>query len=506
MVERDLFIGIDSGTQSVRVIVFNGLGQVVSFGSAKHAPCNMLQNGGVEQDPKDIWQSFCHASRKAMATLPCSIERITACSITSQRSTIIAVDKTGEPIRPAFSWMDQRKNKTITANLPDRLKGIQDGAKGHWMRLNEPHLFHCVFKFLSVSGWLTQKLSGNFHDSEGSVAGLWPFDIEKLAWSTDSQLFEAFGIEPEKLPLIFPPGSLLGKVTLDASEQTGLPAGMPIMAGSGDKMCEMLGAGAIKPNQGYISYGSMAGLEVNIPRPIFAPAGEYWTNPAAIPGKWILEFAVQRGYLMLSWFCKQFDLKQGINDLSLEKIMDLEALATPAGADGLVIAPYWSPTGIAPGARSVVLGLDDRHSRAHIYRAILEGTAYALRQGMNRMVQDTRQSLSEIMLGGGGAGSDLVMQITSDALGLPVWRVQTVDTCSLGTAIIAAVGIGYYGSFGEAVDHMVIRQECFEPDPSRQALYSEIFHRIYEGIYPSLKSVYHNYNEVFEQIIKETVK
>jgi sugar (pentulose or hexulose) kinase len=281
---------------------------------------------------------------------------------------------------------------------------------------------------------------------------------------------------------------------------------MPIMAGSGDKMCEMLGAGAIKPNQGYISYGSMAGLEVNIPRPIFAPAGEYWTNPAAIPGKWILEFAVQRGYLMLSWFCKQFDLKQGINDLSLEKIMDLEALATPAGADGLVIAPYWSPTGIAPGARSVVLGLDDRHSRAHIYRAILEGTAYALRQGMNRMVQDTRQSLSEIMLGGGGAGSDLVMQITSDALGLPVWRVQTVDTCSLGTAIIAAVGIGYYGSFGEAVDHMVIRQECFEPDPSRQALYSEIFHRIYEGIYPSLKSVYHNYNEVFEQIIKETVK
>lgn len=506
MVERDLFIGIDSGTQSVRVIVFNGHGQVVSFGSAKHSSCSRMQNGGVEQNPMDIWQSFCLASRKAMASLPGSFERISACSITSQRSTIIAVDETGKPIRPAFSWMDQRKNKTISSNLPDRLKEIQDGSKAHWMRLNEPHHFLAISKFLSVSGWLTQQLSGNFHDSEGSVAGLWPFDIERLTWSTDSQLIEAYGIGPEKLPLIFPPGALLGKVTLEASDQTGLPAGMPILAGSGDKMCEMLGAGAIKPDQGYISYGSMAGLEVNIPRPVFAPAGEYWTNPAAIPGNWILEFAVQRGYLMLSWFCKQIDLKPGAADLSVEKMMDLEAMATPAGADGLLIAPYWSPTGIAPGARSVVLGLDDRHSRAHIYRAILEGTAYALRQGMNRIVQDTRQSLSEIILGGGGAGSDLVMQITSDVLELPVWRIQTVDTCSLGTAIIAAVGIGYYGSFEEAVDQMVIRKECFEPDSRRQKLYTEIFHKIYEGIYPSLKSVYRNYNEVFERIIKETTK
>ncbi|MEI8133400.1 MAG: FGGY family carbohydrate kinase, partial [Leptolinea sp.] len=303
--EQDLLIGVDSGTQSVRVIVFDIHGHILAFGSAKHAPCTMLQNGGVEQDPKDIWRSFCQACRKTMTILPYSPERISACCITSQRSTMIAVDESGEPLRPAFSWMDTRKNKTTSAGLPHRLKNIQEGAKAHWMKLNEPHLYQVVYKFLSVSGWLTQQLCGTFHDSEGSVAGMWPFDIEKLAWSTNSQLYEANGIAPEKLPDIFPPGELLGKVTLQAAEQTGLPAGLPILAGSGDKMCEMLGSGAIKPEQGYITYGSMAGLEVNIPAPLFAPAGEYWTNPAAIPGKWGLEFAVQRGYLMLSWFCKQ---------------------------------------------------------------------------------------------------------------------------------------------------------------------------------------------------------
>jgi sugar (pentulose or hexulose) kinase len=505
-VEQDLLIGIDSGTQSVRVIVFNTSGQVIAFGSAKHSSCSILQNGGVEQDPEDIWRCFCKACREALANLPFSPDRISACSITSQRSTMIAVDKAGVPLRPAFSWMDQRKNKTISTSLPNNLKEIQEGAKSYWMKLNEPHLYQAIYKVLSVSGWLTQKLCGNFHDSEGNVAGIWPFDIKRLAWSTDMQLYEAFGIPPEKLPYIFPPGSLLGKVTLDAEEQTGLPVGLPILAGSGDKMCEMLGAGAIKPEQGYITYGSMAGLEVNTPAPLFAPAGEYWTNPAAIPGKWSLEFAVQRGYLMLSWFCRQFDLQGGTNDLSGEKILDQEAMAVPAGSDGLVIAPYWSPTGIAPGARSVVLGLDDRHSRAHLYRAILEGTAYALRQGMNRIVEDTRQPLSEIVSGGGGARSDLVMQITADVLGLPVWRIQTIDTCSLGTAIIAAVGIGIYETYNEAVDHMIKRQDCFKPHPGRQALYSEIFHGIYEGIYPSLKNVYKNYNHVFESTREESPK
>lgn len=501
--ERDLIIGIDSGTQSVRVIVFDLLGRVVSYGAAKHAPCITLQNGGVEQDPADIWQCFCQACRQAMSTLPRPTSRIAACSITSQRSTMIAVDEDGTPLRPAFSWMDQRRNEEVSLQLPERLQEIQGRAKAHWMRLNEPHLYRSVFRFLPVSGWLTQRLCGQFHDCEGSVAGIWPFDIEKLAWSDDPQLYEAYGFPPEKLPLVFPPGALLGRVTRAAAGETGLPEGLPLRAGSGDKMCEMLGAGAIRPDQGYITYGSMAGLEVNILRPIFAPAGEYWTNPAAVPGWWNLEFAVQRGYLMLSWFSRQFNLAGESNGCNGEQLLDQEAAAVPAGSDGLVVAPYWMPTEIARGARSVILGLDDHHSRAHLYRAILEGTAFALRQGMNRMIQDTRQPLAEIIAGGGGARSDLVMQITTDVIGLPLWRVQTVDTCSLGTAILAAVGEGIYETFEGAVEKMVLRREGFVPHPGRQAVYTEIFQKIYEGIYPSMKNVYENFNEVYETVRKE---
>lgn len=501
--EKDLIIGIDSGTQSVRVIIFDLHGNVVSFCSEKHAPCITLQNGGVEQDPADIWQSFCRACRQAIADLPCSPSRIAACSITSQRSTMVVVDREGNPLRPAFSWMDQRKNEIIARNLPRRLQAIQSLAKAHWMRLNEPAVYQAAAYFLPVSGWLTQRLCGNFHDCQGSVAGIWPFDIEKLAWSTDLQLYEAYGIQLEKLPLVFPPGELLGRVKGEAAAETGLPEGLALRAASGDKMCEMLGAGAIRPDQGYITYGSMAGLEVNIPRPFFAPAGEYWTNPAALPGLWNLEFAVQRGYLMLSWFARQFCPAGDLEGFSGEQTLDREALLVPAGSDGLVVAPYWMPTEIARGARSLIIGLDDHHSRAHVYRAVIEGTAYALRQGLERMVQDTRQPLSEIIAGGGGARSDLALQITADIIGLPVWRVQTVDTCSLGAAILAAAGEGLFSSFERAVETMVSRRECFTPDPQRQAFYSEVYQKIFEGIYPSMKNLYERYNDVYQNNRKE---
>ncbi|MBE0600771.1 MAG: FGGY-family carbohydrate kinase [Firmicutes bacterium] len=500
--EQDLIIGIDSGTQSVRVIIFDLKGQTVAYGSAIHAPCTTLQNGGVEQDPTDIWQCFCQACRQAMSALPSSPSRIAACSITSQRSTMLAVDEKGNALRPAFSWMDQRKNEEISASLPERHRMIQSGAKAHWMKINEPAVYDAVHCFLPVSGWLTRRLCGSFYDCEGSVAGIWPFDIEKLAWSEDAQLYEAYGLLSEKLPRVFPPGELLGRITREAAAETGLPEGLALRAGSGDKMCEMLGAGAIQLDQGYITYGSMAGLEVNILKPFFAPAGEYWTNPAAVPGMWNLEFAVQRGYLMLSWFTRQFNLGEDIG-CSGEEFLGREAQALPAGSDGLVVAPYWMPTQIARGARSVIIGLDDHHSRAHLFRAVLEGTAYALRQGMNRMVEDTGHPLTETVAGGGGARSDLVLQITADVIGLPVWRVQTADTCSLGTAILAAVGEGLCGSFADAVDRMVLRRECFEPHPRRQAVYTEIYQKIYEGIYPSMKQVYDRFNEVFEAIRRE---
>jgi sugar (pentulose or hexulose) kinase len=119
------------------------------------------------------------------------------------------------------------------------------------------------------------------------------------------------------------------------------------------------------------------------------------------------------------------------------------------------------------------------------------------------MVQDTHRPLAEIIAGGGGARSDLVMQITADIIGLPVWRIQTVDTCSLGAAILAAVGEGLFASYDQAVNEMVLRRECFTPNPERQAFYSEVYQKIFEGIYPSMKNVYERYNDVYQINRKE---
>ncbi|NPV55291.1 MAG: hypothetical protein HPY76_01260 [Anaerolineae bacterium] len=485
------FLGIDCGTQGTRAIVFDGSGRVISAGAAKHALPVRLPDGGVEQDPADLWQAFCRACRQAISGLPFSSDRIIAACLTSQRSSMLAVDRDGEPLRPLFSWMDQRRVGSLSPHLPPHLQALQASAKACWMKQHEPEKYERVHLFLSVSGWLTWQVCGDFVDCQGSVAGVWPFDIEQLMWSQDALLYQAYATPREKLPRVLPPGAPLGTVTWSAAAQTGLPQGLRVFAGSGDKMCEMLGAGATALDQGYITYGSMAGLEVNVPAPRFAGDGAYWTNPAAVPGLWNLEYALPGGYLMLDWFCRQF------GQAGCEADLDREAQALPPGSDGLVVAPYWAPNTLANGARSVVLGMNEGHSRAHLFRAMLEGTAFALRQGMEHITTDTAQPLAELLVGGGAAGSDLVMQITADVLGLPAARVQTTETCALGAAMLAAVGAGVFENCQDAAAHMAQRQQLFQPAFERARLYDDIYQQVYLKIYPSLREVYGAFGRVF---------
>jgi sugar (pentulose or hexulose) kinase len=309
------------------------------------------------------------------------------------------------------------------------------------------------------------------------------------------------------LPELVPPGGMLGEVTPDAAEATGLPSGLPVIAGAADKACEALGAGCIEPNMGCLGYGTNATLAVASHRyveiiPFIPPF------PGAVPGMYSLDTQIHRGYWMVNWFRKEFGHleEQLASDQGTQPEALLEKLVeqVPLGTLGLILQPYWSPGVKVPGreAKGAVIGFGDVHTRAHVYRAILEGIAYALREGLERTEQRSGVRVTELRVCGGGAQSEAGVQITADIFGLPTARPHTVETSGLGAAIDAAVGLKLHPDFQAAVREMTRVSRVYEPNPSTHKVYDALFHRVYKKMYGRLQPLYEEIRNITDYPVR----
>ena len=258
------------------------------------------------------------------------------------------------------------------------------------------------------------------------------------------------------LPELVPPGGRLGEITPAASAATGIPVGLPLIAAAADKACEVLGRGALEPSIGALSYGTTATLNTTQRRyveaiPLVPP------YPAAVPGAYSLELNVMRGFWMVEWFKREFGDREVARaageGVEPEALFDDLVRSVPPGSMGLTLQPYWSPGVRIPGpeAKGAIIGWGDVHTRAHLYRAILEGLAYALREGAERTEQRTKTRITELRVSGGGSQSPAAIQLTADVFGLPTARPHTFETSGLGAAIAATVGLGIHPSFEAAV-------------------------------------------------------
>jgi sugar (pentulose or hexulose) kinase len=297
------------------------------------------------------------------------------------------------------------------------------------------------------------------------------------------------------LPDLLPPTALLGEVTPQAAECTGVPAGLPVIAAAADKACEVLGAGCLEPHIGCISYGTAATINTTHKRyieviPLIPP------YPSAAPDAYSLEIQIYRGFWMVSWFKEEFaQHEQRLAEqrgVAPETLFDEMVGTVPPGSMGLVLQPYWAPGLVHPGpeAKGVILGFSDAHNRAHFYRAILEGLAYALRDGLERTEKRSGVKVTELRISGGGSQSDAAMQITADVFGLPAARPHLYETSGLGAAIDTAVGLKLYPDFDSAVKAMTRLSKVFEPNPQQRAIYDGLYHRVYKQLYPRLKPLY----------------
>ena len=501
------FLSIDNGTQSVRAMVFDGQGQLIAKSKIEIEPYFSNQKGWAEQNAEYFWNSLCQACLELWPKLSISKELIAAVSVTTQRATIVPMGIDNQPLRPAISWLDQRQvqTKPKLGKLESVIMGIIGAkplvdlmhaeAEANWIQQNEPEIWKQVHKFLLLSGYHNYKLTGNYKDAVASTVGFIPFDYKIQDWADQKDWkWRAMPIRSEMLPEVLPAGSVLGEITEAAAEQTGIPKGLPLIACGSDKACEVLGTGCIDNETGSLSYGSLATLNITSDKYLEA-IPFYPAYPGVIPNTFNIEMMIQRGYWMVSWFKKEFGLQE--EQLAKEKNLQPETLfdellaKVPPGSDGLMLQPYWSPSnGDGPETRGAIIGFNEDHTRAHLYRAMIEGLTYALRESKELLEKRTKKSISRLVVSGGGSQSDEVMQITADIFGMTVFRPHTFETSSLGAAIASAVGIGLYQDFTYAVEKMTHAGDRFDPIDTNKEIYNDLYHKVYKKMYGNLKPSY----------------
>ncbi|MFM8320640.1 MAG: FGGY-family carbohydrate kinase [Chloroflexota bacterium] len=509
----DLILTIDNGTQSVRALLFDLQGTLLAKHRALIPPYASPQPGWSEQEPQAFWDTVCQACQGLLAQIAAqpglSPERIAGLALTTQRGTVINLGRDLQPLRPAITWMDQRRTAGVrpVGGLWGLLFGLsgmsrtaaylQAEAEANWLAAHQPEIWQATEKYVYLSGYLTYRLTGRLVDSTACQVGYMPYDYKKSRYASpwDWKWQALLPVRREMMIDLQPPATILGHLTAEAARETGLPQGLPLVAAASDKACEVIGAGAFEPHIGCLSYGTTATINTTHRRyievvPLIPP------YPAALPGAYSLEAQVYRGYWMVSWFRDEFGQPEQLlaqdQGIEPEALFDQLVGQVPPGSDGLVLQPYWSPGLKLPGpeARGAVIGFNGEHTRAHLYRAILEGLAYALRDGAERIEKRSRVPIRELRVAGGGSQSDAAMQLTADIFGLPAARPHVYEASGLGAAIDAAVGLGLHPGFEQAAAAMTHLGDTFSPDPRAHATYEELYRGVYLKMYDQLRPLY----------------
>lgn len=510
----DLLLSIDNGTQSVRALLFDLRGKLLA---KTRVPIHEYQSsapGIAEQDPVFFWQAVCQACQELWRVPGVNKESLAGVAITTQRSTVINVGKGGQPLRPAIVWLDQRRTPGLKpvgglwglgfllTGMTETVAQLQSEAEANWIRTYQPEIWKQTEKFLFLSGYLTYRMTGRYADSVGSQVGYIPFDYKRLDWALPGDWkWQAVPMDPSLLPDLVPPAGLLGEITPQASAETGIPAGLPLIAAAADKACEVIGAGCLESHIACLSYGTTATINTTHRKyvemiPLIPP------YPAAVPGAYSLELQIYRGYWMVSWFKREFAQNEQL--LALERGVDPEDLfddlvyEVPPGSLGLTLQPFWSPGLKTPGpeAKGAIIGFGDIHTRSHVYRSILEGLAYALREGAEKTSARSHIPVTEIRIAGGGSQSRAAVQLTADIFGLPTTTPHVYEASGLGAAIDLAVGLGLHPDFSTAVAEMTHGGSLFEPNPTFHRIYNELYQRVYKKMYARLKPLYEEIREI----------
>lgn len=443
MTEPHYVVAIDGGSQSTKVLIIDESGTVHASAQRRLRTTESPFPGHVVHPDDDLWGSLAQACREALAGFRGDVTRIVGVGLCAIRFCRALLDEQGRLVEPVLSWMDER------VSLPH----VQD-----------PRVRYVT----TSSGYITHRLTGQRRDSVGNQQGMWPVDSKHWRWSDDPSAYERTGMRREQLFELVHPGELLGTITDDAADATGLPAGLAVYATANDKAVEALGSGLRDERSVLLSLGTYIAA-MTVGRDAEASDDGYWVNFGAEPELYLYESnGIRRGMWTVSWWRDLLD--GGMTDEEL----NAGAEGIDPGSDGLFAVLDWLAPGDAPHRRGALLGFDGSQGRFHIHRAILEGIALTMRQHIDAMEAALGRRFESVIVSGGGSRADLMLRILASVLERPVRRNQLTDAAGMGSAIAAFVGAGMHPSWGDAVSAMVHPADDFEPDPVSVSAYQPV--------------------------------
>ena len=506
MPSSPLILTIDMGTQSARALLCDPRGAIAAVAQKKYDPPYVSrQPGWAEQSTAFYWDAICECCGQLKRENEALWKDVIAVTASTIRDSCVCLDEHMRPLRDVILWLDARE--CGNTKLPPvhtvimRALGMTDTgvlqrrvSACNWLAEHEPELWAKTAKYVLLSAWITYKLCGNLCDAVASTVGHVPFSHKTRSWMTSKDIVRPiFDMRDDQRYDLVEAGTVMGGITAEAAGQTGITAGLPLIATGSDKACETLGLGCLTPDSAALSFGTTATVEITMPN-FVEPFPFIPPYASVMPGYYTPEVEIYRGYWLISWFKREFAaLEQAEAErlgVTTEEVLNRRLCEVPPGCEGLMLHPFFTPGLVMPHARGSFIGLSDRHTRLHFYRAVIEGINFALMEGLENIEKRGKVKAERLFVAGGGSQSPEILQITANMFGLPVRRVHTHEVTGLGSSLAAFVAMGVHKSYAEAVAAMVHPQEPFLPDPAESALYRKLYDEIFTKVFGRLKGFY----------------
>lgn len=481
-------LGIDIGTSSVKSIVIDSEGTILGFSQIEYA-IDIPALGHAEQDPSVWWELVCRTSAVAIRQANLNGKDICGIGLSGQMHGLVALDEQGNVLRPAIIWCDQRtirqKDYVETQFTREQLgELIQNPVSTGfqllsllWIRENEPDTFRKIRKVLTPKDYIRYRLTGEIGTEITDASGTLAFNVSGRTWS--EPLLVKLGIDPDLFPAFYNPWEVSGAVTQQASLESRLQAGTPVVFGGADQPMQAIGNGIIDTGTISCTLGTGGQLFTPLDRPVYDTNLRTHTFVHAVPNRWYLLGATMSAGLSLKWLANNIIRNQNYRHL------DESAEQISAGSEGLIFLPYLTgerTPHMNPFSKGVFFGLTLKHQSAHLVRAALEGVAFSLRDSLEIFKELGVQS-KRLIISGGGRKSLLWKQIIADILNQEVYSSNMKEQACVGAAITAGVGIQMYSSMEQACSAVVkIDETPVAPIAQNRELYDH-YYFLYKDLY-----------------------
>lgn len=487
-----MLLGIDVSTTSVKALLVDTNGEIVKSSTTPLTLSNPRPLWS-EQNPEDWWQAAVTSIKNVID----DSTDIFAIGLTGQMHGLVLLDDNGKVLRPAILWNDQRcadecdeirerlgKERLVQISGNDALTGFT-APKILWVGSHEPEVYDRARHVLLPKDYLRYKLTGEYAMDKADGSGTLLFDLEKRDWS--NEILDALDIPAAWLPPTFEGPEVAGRIASEAAAATGLKEGTPVVAGGGDQSAQAVGVGAIRPGVLAVTMGTSGVVFAATETPLIESQGRLHAFCHAVPDRWHLMGVMLSAAGSLQWYRDAL-----YPNVSFDELVN-EASHVLAGSDGLLFLPYLCGERTPhpdPLARGSWVGLTNRHTRAHLTRAVLEGVAFGLKDIFLLMQSVGMREIDQVRVSGGGAKSTLWRQILADVLASELVTVNTTEGAAYGAALLAGVAAGVWPNVDTACAQTIRVSDRVTPDATNTASYAEMY-RQYQSLYPALRPISH---------------